>query len=97
MIATSEGSLSVALILDLLTVVGVVGVDGGGAVAVDVVAGVGVCADAGPVAMWPLLLWFFSLSSAAAATSGSLSSCWYISSIMGFHNRTLALMNQFDT
>lgn len=95
-----EGSLSGALMVSDLLPVGFVVfvvVDGGGggavAVAVDVVAAdgvVGICA-------WlplMLLLWSFSLSSALSA---SLSSCWYISSTMGFHNRTLALMNQFDT
>lgn len=43
--------------------------------------GVGVCA-------LPLLCSF---------AESSLASCWYISSTMGFHNRTLALMNQFET
>jgi len=94
-IGASEGSLSVS---DLLAVGGVVAVDvvggGGGAVAVDaVVEGVGVCAIWWPLLL--LLLWFLSLSS--SAPSASLSSCWYMSSTMGFHNRTLALMNQFDT
>ena len=62
----------------------VVVVDAVGVVAA-VVVGVGVCAR-------PLLL--FSLSS---EPSSSLFSCWYISSTMGFHNRTRALMNQFET
>lgn len=91
LIAWSEGSLSVALISDLLPVGFVVVVVGGGG-AVDVADDggvVGVCA-----CCWPLLLWFLSLSS---AHSTSLRSCWYISSTMGFHNRTLAFMNQFDT
>lgn len=96
-IAMSEGSLSHALISDLLpvgvvvvnivvvvVVVGVVVVD---AVVVPVVVGVGVCA------IRPLLL-SFSLSS---GESSSFVSCWYISSTMGFHNRTRALMNQFET
>lgn len=95
-IAMSEGSLSHALISDLLpvgvvvvnivvvVVVGVVVVD---AVVVPVVVGVGVCA------IRPLLL-SFSLSSDA---SSSFVSCWYISSTIGFHNRTRALMNQFET
>ena len=91
-IAMSEGSLSHALISDLLpvgvvvvnivvvVVVGVVVVD---AVVVPVVVGVGVCA------IRPRLL-SFSLSSDA---SSSFVSCWYIASTMGFHNRTRALMN----
>lgn len=91
-----EGSLSGALMASDLLPVGfvavVVGGGGGGAVAVDVVAADGVV---GVCAWLPLmLLLLFSLSSALSA---SLSSCWYISSTMGFHNRTLALMNQFDT
>lgn len=98
LMTTSEGSLSVS---DLLAVVGVVGAvavgGGGGAVAVDVV-GVEVCAVAWCPLLLLLLLWFLSsLSSAAAPPSASLSSCWYMSSTMGFHNRTLAFMNQFDT
>lgn len=89
-IGASEGSLSES---DLFPVGGVV-VGGGGAVAVDaVVEGVGVCANWWPLLL--LLLWFPSLSS--SAPSASLSSCWYMSSTMGFHKRTLALMNQFDT
>lgn len=95
-IATSDESLSVALILDFFPVGFVVVIVGGAAVvAVDVVAAPGVL---GVCAWFPLvlllLLWLFSLSSVFSA---SLSSCWYISSTMGFHNRTLALMNQFDT
>ena len=88
-IAMSEGSLSHALISDLLLVGVVVGnivvvvVGGGGVVVVDAVMGVGVCA------IRPLLL-SFSLSSDA---SSSFVSCWYIASTMGFHNRTRALMN----
>lgn len=57
---------------------------GGGVIAAVEVAvggGVGVCA-------LPLL---------CSLPDSSLASCWYISSTMGFHNRTLALMNQFDT
>lgn len=89
-ICASEGSLSVS---DLFPFGGVVVVVGG-AVAVDaVVEGVGVCANWWPLLL--LLLWFLSLSS--SAPSASLSSCWYMSSTMGFHKRTLALMNQFDT
>jgi hypothetical protein len=95
-IAMSEGSLSDTLISDLLpvgvVVVNIVVVGGVVVVVVDavgvvaaVVVGVGVCAR-------PLLL--FSLSS---EPSSSLFSCWYISSTMGFHNRTRALMNQFET
>jgi hypothetical protein len=58
-----------------------------------VVVGVGVCAS--PLLLLLLLACFLSLSSAPG--SSSLDSCWYISSTMGFHNRTLALMNQFET
>lgn len=76
LIAMSEGSLSWALISDLLPV-GVVDDDAAAA------EGVGVCA----------LFGFFSVSS----SSSSFVSCWYISSTIGFHKRTLALMNQFDT
>ena len=81
LIGTSEGSLSYALIWDLLAVESV------GVVVVLVVVGVsvGVCA-------WPLVFWSHSLS-----WDPSLLSCWYMSSTMGFHNRTLALMNQFET
>lgn len=112
LIARSEGSLSGALKSDLLpvgvVVVGaaaaVVGAPAGGAAAdadavvvdggvADVDVGIGVCAA------WPLLLlWTFLISlSLSSGMSSSLVSCWYISSTMGFHNRTLAFMNQFDT
>lgn len=85
------GSLSVS---DLLPVGGVDDGGGAAAVAVDTVfEGVGVCAPWWLLLL--LLLWFLSLSS--SAPSASLSSCWYMSSTMGFHKRTLALMNQFDT
>lgn len=91
LIATSEGSFSEALKSDLLAGGVVVGA-GGGAVAVDVVAAA--AAVDGVVGVfaccWPLLLF-------SEADSASLSSCWYMSSTMGFHNRTLAFMNQFDT
>lgn len=90
LIATSEGSFSEALKSDLLA--GGVVVGGGAAVAVDVVAAA--AAVDGVVGVWaccwPLLLF-------SEADSASLSSCWYMSSTMGFHNRTLAFMNQFDT
>lgn len=96
LIAISEGSLSDALTSDLLpvgvvvavVVVAVAGpvVDAG--VAADAV-GVGVCAR-------PLLFGFLS-PSLSSVPSSSFVSCWYISSTMGFHNRTLALMNQFET
>ena len=101
LIAKNEGSFSESLISDLLPVaviaaaavvsvavavvaVVVAAVEDG--VVVVVALGVGVCAMLLP------LLWLGSLSSAS-----SLASCWYISSTMGFHNRTLALMNQFET
>lgn len=100
-IATSEESFSIALISDLLpagfVIVGCDGVVAVG-VAVDVVVVavgvVGVCARLPALLLMLLLLWLVSLSSALSA---SLSSCWYISSTMGFHKRTLAFMNQFDT
>ena len=38
---------------------------------------------------------FVSVSSSSSPSS--LLSCWYMSSTMGFHNRTRAFMNQFDT
>lgn len=107
MIARSEVSLSGALKSDLLpvgiddvaaaVVVVVVPSDAdAGAVAgvADVHVGIGVCA-AMPLL---LLLWTFLISlSLSSPASSSLLSCWYISSTMGFHNRTLAFMNQFDT
>ena len=106
LIAKNEGSFSESLISDLLPVAVIAAAAAAAAavvsVAVAVVAvlvaavedgvvevvalGVGVCAMLLP------LLWLGSLSSAS-----SLASCWYISSTMGFHNRTLALMNQFET
>lgn len=55
-----------------------------------VVVGVVVAVDVATVGVGVCAL---SLSSA----SSSFVSCWYISSTMGFHNRTLALMNQFET
>jgi len=108
----SDGSFSLALIvlLDLISWLLLL-VGCGVVVDVVVVEGcVGVCAIIFVVVvdMWPLvlllllvLLWgfLFSLSSWSPSDdpSASLSSCWYISSTMGFHKRTLALMNQFDT
>lgn len=98
LIAMSEGSLSGALTSDLLPVGVVVVIVAAGVVVVAgpvvdagvaAVVGVGVCARL-------LLFWLFSPSLSSDASS-SLLSCWYISSTMGFHNRTLALMNQFET
>ena len=91
LIEMSEGSFSMALISDLLPAgVVVVGVDA--AVAPAVVEGVDVCA-----LLLLLLLLFGFLSLSLLSPSSSLLSCWYISSTMGFHNRTLAFMNQFET
>ena len=100
LMARSEGSLSLALISDLLpdgmvVAVGAVVVAAGADDPVVVVVGVGVCASPLLLLLLLLLVGFLSLSSAPG--SSSLASCWYISSTMGFHNRTLALMNQFDT
>nr|GMC66094.1 Os11g0158666 [Ipomoea batatas] len=101
LIARSEGSFSRSLNSDLLAVGAVIGgvIDadavaegggGGGGGGELLLLGGDVCA----VLLFPLLglAWIFSPSS-----SSSWASCWYISSTMGFHNRTLALMNQFDT
>lgn len=93
LMARSEGSFSLALISDLLPDGMVVVVAAGADDPVVVVVGVGVCAS--PLLLLLLLACFLSLSSAPG--SSSLDSCWYISSTMGFHNRTLALMNQFET
>ena len=90
LIARSEGSFSLALISDLFPDSMVVAVAAGAEDPVVVVVGVGVCAT-------PLLLLACFLSLSSAPGSSSLDSCWYISSTMGFHNRTLALMNQFET
>lgn len=100
LIAMSDGSFSMALISDLLpagvvvvvAVVVVVGVDAAVAAAASaVVEGVDVCA------LLLLLLLLFGFLSLSLSVSPSLVSCWYISSTMGFHNRTLAFMNQFET
>ena len=94
LIEMSEGSFSMALISDLLpagvvvVAVVVVGVDAAVAAAPAVVEGVDVCAS---------LLLFGFLSLSLLSPSSSLASCWYMSSTMGFHNRTLAFMNQFET
>ncbi|KAJ6304929.1 hypothetical protein OIU76_002209 [Salix suchowensis] len=93
LMARSEGSFSLALISDLLPDGVLVVVAAGADDPVAVVVGVGVCAS--PLLVL-LVAGFLSLSSGPGGSS-SLDSCWYISSTMGFHNRTLALMNQFDT
>lgn len=89
LIATNEGSFSGALISDLLAGEGVIAVAD---VAVVVVVAGGLALSVGVCAL--VLLWSRSCSVDAAS---SLASCWYISSTMGFHKRTLALMNQFET
>jgi len=90
LIAISEGSLSDALTSDLLPVGVVVAI----VVAAGPVVDAGVAADAVGVGVCARPLLSPSLSS---VVSSSFVSCWYISSTMGFHNRTLALMNQFET
>lgn len=94
LIAPSEGSLSgPVLISDLLPAVVAVVVVAAAALVAEAVDGVG---SVGVCAVEPLVSPFGFLSISLSSVS-SLVSCWYMSSTMGFHNRTLALMNQFET
>lgn len=84
--AVSAAAAIVVVVVDGVVVVVVVGE----LVGLDI----GVCAV---LLLLLLVLEFLGGLVSVSSSPSSLASCWYISSTMGFHNRTLALMNQFET